>query len=135
MDLQIGGDSARIPPDQPMPALWVSRLAKQEERLEMARLVVALIALSIMSAGSMYWAAAQQTPDQAPGWAASQVKASAYDAFKPVNDKAPSQDCSACPSGGGCCCGGSGDTTCTGDKDKDAKDKPHAKADAGCRGR
>jgi hypothetical protein len=97
----------------------------------MARLVVALIALSIMSAGSMYWAAAQQTTDQASGWAASQVKASAYDAFKPVGVETPSQDNSACPNSGGCGCGGADATGCPSDKKVDVK-KNHTKTGGGC---
>lgn len=65
----------------------------------MARLVVALVALAVMSAGSMYWAAAQQSESErngAPLAIQSQTQPEA------VCTVAVDKESSQCP--GGCCC-------------------------------
>lgn len=78
----------------------------------MARLVVALVALAIMSAGSMYWASAQQTSDASPTWDLGPLQTSAIGAFAPETVAAPNDtadDSSCCAQSAGCKCDGSGD--------------------------
>jgi hypothetical protein len=102
----------------------------------MARLVVALVALAIMSAGSMYWASAQQTSDSSHAWDLSPLSASAIDAVTTDNNTtaacpAGHADCSKCE---GCACDGSGSCPAQADDAKAAEAEKAKQEKKGCSG-
>ncbi len=102
----------------------------------MARLVVALIALAIMSAGSMYWASAQQISDSDSATSNISIKASAFGALNlaPGATEPTAQPVDGCPGCGGC---DSASGACQKDKAPDAAPTtpPCIKRSGCCRGK
>jgi hypothetical protein len=76
----------------------------------MARLVVALVTLAVMSAGSMYWAAAQQSDPSRSSvkhspWSGLAARALPADQDQEAKDAAASDKCAAKSEGCRCGCG------------------------------